>query len=72
MKECAKKKDIPVSQMIREAVRKYISTCKEYCKNLLDIRIPQNTELKLTIDKDKIFECIQKAGSKYKKIIIKY
>ena len=45
---------------------------KEYCENLLDIRIPQNTELKLAIDKDKIFECIQKVGSKYKKIIIKY
>lgn len=28
MKECAKKKDIPVSQMIREAVRKYIEEAR--------------------------------------------
>ena len=45
---------------------------KDYCENLLDIRIAQNTELKLAIDKNKIFECTQKVGSKYKKIIVKY
>lgn len=29
MKECAKKKDIPVSQMIREAIRKYMQEAND-------------------------------------------
>lgn len=45
---------------------------KKYCDKLLDIRIPSNSELKLNIEKNKNFECIQKTGIKYKKVVVKY
>lgn len=45
---------------------------KQFCDKLLDIRIPQNTELKLNIEKNKKFECIQKIGTEYKKINVKF